>query len=465
MDALSLVPPLVAIILAFATKRVLLSLFVALMCAEFIIADYHVTTALWDALERFEKLFTQAWIIYALFFSLLVGSIMRLLEFSGGIYGFIDYLTNRHKVVKSKRGALFLGMITGVVIFIESSLTALIVATVSKPFAKTYNISKEKIAYLCDTTASPMCSLVPLNGWGVLLIGLITTSIATLGLENVSAVEVLIYSIGFNFYAYVSLIVLAIVIYKDINVFSMKNIVTPYVHHIDEEHKPNRCKRDFIIPILSLLVLLFVSLYFTSWDEKTMSYNLMKGDGSKSLFIAVIGTLGISYLLYVNFGHMKDKEFIDTTWQGIFDLAPVVAILLFAFTFAGALSELKTAQYLGSLVSDNISVIFIPALIFLLSGVMAFATGTSWGTFSIMIPISVATIDPSVIPLAMIIGAVVSGAVFGDHTSPISDTTILSSLAAEVDHMNHVKTQLPYALFSGIVSLIMFFIVTWFYVS
>jgi Na+/H+ antiporter NhaC len=464
MDIVTLIPPVVAIVLAFLTKRVLLSLFVALISAELLLADGDIIMAFGGALNRLIELFKEAWIVYALMFALLVGSVMRALEASGGIYAFIEYLSYKKQIVKSSRSALFLGMLTGVVIFIESSLTALIVATVSKPFAHRYNISKEKIAYLCDTTSAPMCSLVPINGWGVLLLGLITSTIATLGLSETSSVEILFEAVLFNFYAFISLIVLAVVIYKDINLFAMKDTVTTY----DTPHEIAGLGHrmiDFIFPILSLLVILFISLYFTGWDEKTQSYNMMKGDGSKSLFIAVVLTLFFSYVLYVMLGKMKDKDFIDTTWHGIFDMAPIVAILLFAFTFSSALSSLGTATYLGSLVSDNISVVLIPSLIFLLSALIAFATGTSWGTFTIMIPIATATIDPSVIPIALVVGAVISGGVFGDHTSPISDTTILSSLAAEVDHMNHVKTQLPYALVSGSLSLLLFLCVTWVIVS
>lgn len=463
MDILTLIPPAVAIVLAFWTKRVLLSLFVALLSAELLLADYHLGSAFTTLLERFEKLFQEAWIIYALFFALLVGAIMRLIESSGGIYAFIDYLTHKRQIVKSKKSALFIGMLTGVIIFIESSLTALIVATVSKPFAYRYKISKEKIAYVCDTTSAPMCSIIPINGWGALLIGLLTTTIATLELQDVTAVEVLFHSILFNFYAFVSLIVLAMVIYKDINIFSMKTLVTRYEKKVEVTKTKHRI-RDFTLPIISLLVILFCSLYFTGWDEVSQSYSIMRGDGSKSLFIAVSVTLFLSYLLYVSFGSMSDKLFMDSSWKGIFDMAPIVAILLFAFTFSAALKDLGTAMYIGSLVNDNITTVFIPSLIFLLSALMAFSTGTSWGTFTIMIPISAAAIDPAVLPLALVVGAVVSGAVFGDHTSPISDTTILSSLAAEVDHMNHVKTQLPYALMSGGISLILFFIVTWIWI-
>ena len=253
MDILTLIPPAVAIILAFWTKRVLLSLFVALLSAELLIADYHLGDAFITLLERFEKLFQEAWIIYALFFALLVGSIMRLIESSGGIYGFIDYLTYKRQVVKSKKAALFIGMLTGVIIFIESSLTALIVATVSKPFAHKYKISKEKIAYVCDTTSAPMCSIVPINGWGALLIGLLTTTIATLELKDVTAVEILFHSIAFNFYAFISLIVLAFVIYKDVNIFGMKTLVTHYEEKIEERMTKHRI-RDFILPICTLLV-------------------------------------------------------------------------------------------------------------------------------------------------------------------------------------------------------------------
>lgn len=452
-SSVTLIPPLIAILLAFMTKRVLFSLFVATVSAV-IIALPGETLAVPDAtLTLFLGQFKEDWIIYALFFALLVGSIIRLLEASNAVISFVDYLSVEKKMVRSKRSALFMGMLTGVVIFIESSLTALIVATVIKPFSKQYGISRQKVAYLCDTTSAPICSLLPINGWGALLIGLLSSAIVSYQLTDTSAVALLFNAVFFNFYAWVALVVLFFVILKDINIFSMKTEHVEYDKTYEHEGVSHRLI-DFIAPLLFLIGTLFVALYLSG------SGNIMKGDGSKSLFIAVVATLLFMFALYVLLGEMKEKAFVQNVWQGIYDLAPIVAILLFAFTFSSALKELGTAHYLGSLLSDNISIYLLPSLIFLLSAGIAFATGTSWGTFAIMIPIAMASIDHTMLNPAIAIGAVISGGVFGDHTSPISDTTILSSLAAECDHISHVKTQLPYALISGSIAFFLYILAT-----
>ncbi len=453
MDALSVIPPVVAIILAFATKRVLLSLFVALVTAEFIVADFSLIDGLSGSMNLFVSLFKEEWIIYSLLFVILVGPIIRLLKDSNAVYSFVDLLTKRHHVVNSRRSTLFAGLLTGVFIFIESTLTTLIVATISKPFAYRYKISREKIAYLCDTTSAPICSMIPINGWGALLIGLLTSVITTMQLSDTTAVELLFYSVLFNFYGAVSLLVLAFFIYKDVDIGPMKTTFTPYEAEHDNRELDHRFI-DFLMPIVSLLVILFASLFITGNGD------MMKGDGSRSLFIAVVLTTFLMYIQYVFFGKMQDSEFMESVWKGVFELAPIGVIMMFAFTFSAALTELQTAKFLGTLVSGNLPVYLIPALVFLLSAVIAFATGTSWGTFAIMIPIAVSTIDPAVLTPAVVIGAVISGGVFGDHTSPISDTTILSSLAAESNHINHVKTQLPYALISAFIALVLYIVVT-----
>ncbi|MDH5464178.1 MAG: sodium:proton antiporter [Thiovulaceae bacterium] len=450
---ISLLPPVIAIVLALLTKRVLFSLFIAVISAELIFADGDILAGFSGSLDLFVTLFQEAWIIYTLFFALLVGSIIKLLENSNAVYAFIESVTIKHNLVKSKRSALFVGFFTGVVIFIESSLTALIVATVTKPFANKYKISKEKIAYLCDTTASPICSIIPINGWGALLIGLFTTVLALMEVKDIAPVELLFQSVLFNFYAFISLIVLGWAIYTDKDLGAMKHIHSIYPT-IPADKKHHHRLRDFFVPIILLLGFLFLALYITGEG------NLLKGDGSKSLFISVTLTLVGMFFLYVPFGFMDEKSFGKSVWQGVFDLAPVVAILLFAFMLAHALQAIGTAVYLGNLLNESITIYLIPALIFLLSGVIAFATGSSWGTFSIMVPIAAASIDPSVLPLALVMGAVLSGGVFGDHASPISDTTILASLAAQSDHINHVKTQMPYATISAGISFILFIVAT-----
>lgn len=401
-------------------------------------------------IDLFVSLLSESWILKTLGFALLVGSVMELLERSGGIEAFLKRIDEHNSIINTPRGALFLPYLIGIVIFIESSITSLIAGAVGKPLCHKHKIPAEKLAFVCDSTSAPISSLIVLNGWGALLLGLITTQIES-GYLHGESVSLLLHAVGYNFYAMAALGVTFIFIYFGLDVGAMKKVqykpkedtysaITPTATHF------------MFLPILLMIVLVFVFLYITG------SGDILHGSGSSSIFYTMISLLGFIFVYYIGFGVMDVKTYLKASYAGVKKLFPIASILLFAFAIGKVTTQLHTGLYLASLAQGNVDAIYVAPLIFVLSAIIAFSTGTSWGTFSIMIPVAVPMavgLDANVL-LAM--GAVISGGVFGDHCSPISDTTIISSMASECEVISHVKTQLPYALISGAIACGLFLV-------
>ncbi|MCF6340860.1 MAG: sodium:proton antiporter [Sulfurimonas sp.] len=373
---------------------------------------------------------------------------MALIEKSGGIGGFVDFMQNKISLIKSPRSALILSYIVGVIIFVESSITSLIAGAVGKPFCNKYKISNAKLAFVCDSTSAPISSLIILNGWGALLLGLVTTQ-KSLGVIDVDAIDILIDSVLYNFYAMSALLVTFLAIWFNIDIGAMKRAKYNYnnIKYINE----NLTNMFYMLaPILLMVILVFVFLYITG------DGNILKGSGSSSIFYTMLTTLIFMLFYYVLSDNMCFSTWGKTAFSGAFKLVPIAIILLFAFAIGEVTTQLKTGQYLASLADENLSIYLLAGTIFILSSIMAFATGTSWGTFSIMIPVAVPMAVAMDANVALCIGAVISGGIFGDHCSPISDTTIISSLASDCEVVEHVNTQLPYALISGIIAFLLF---------
>jgi len=373
---------------------------------------------------------------------------MALIEKSGGVGGFVDFVLNKKGLVKSQRSALMLSYILGVVIFIETSITALVSGAVGKPLCDKYKIPHAKLAFVCDSTSAPIGSLIVLNGYGALLLGLITTQIS-LGYIEGNATEILISILKYNFYAIIALIVTFIFIYFSVDIGPMKT--TAYKSNTSVKVEENISSMYYmLLPVGLMVSLVFLFLYITG------NGNILKGSGSSAIFYTMVTTLLFTLFYYVGTKKLSLRVWSKTAFKGARSFVSISFILVFAFAIGDVTGELKTGVYLASLASQSVSPVFLAVIIFLLSSLISFSTGTSWGTFSIMIPIAVPMavgMDANVI-LAM--GAVLSGGIFGDHCSPISDTTIISSMAADCEVVEHVKTQLPYALISAALSSVMF---------
>ena len=382
---------------------------------------------------------------------LLVGSIIKLLSLSGAVNSFVAYLSQKAKSIDSPTGAMMLAYIIGVIIFIESSITSLVAGTVAKPLCDKNGVSREKLAYICDSTSAPICSLIPMNGWGALLLGLIVSAIDSKVISG-DAVSLLIASIPYNFYAIFTLIIVLAVIYFKFDIGPMRHTVSqPYnIQNLNENIKAS--PYPMLFPLIVMIIAVPLTLYITGKGD------ILKGSGSTSVYYAVIVTLFFMYIYYLSIKLLSHKLFFKGLYEGMGEMLPVTMILLFAIFIGKVIGDLGTAKYLATLLQGNISPIFIPLLIFLVAGITAFSTGTSWGTFSIMMPIGLALGASMGLDIPLVIAAVISGGIFGDHASPISDTTIISSMAAGCDHVEHVRTQLPYALMGGVLAGVAFFV-------
>jgi len=412
--------------------------------------DFNLFASFEALYTLFISLLSKAWILKTLGFAILVGSIMALIQKSGGIGGFVDFMLHKIKLVRSQRSALMLSYAIGIFIFIESSITSLIAGAVGKPFCDKYKIPYAKLAFVCDSTSAPVSSLIVLNGWGALLLGLISTQIISYSLD-IDAVSLLIDSVLHNFYAMSALVVTFIFVWFDIEIGLMKKV--KYKAVSDEVvYKNVQSMYYMLIPIVLMVLFVFVFLYISG------DGNILKGSGSTSIFYTVLTTLIFMFFYYTKTKNMSTSVWFKTALRGAKHLFPIAMILLFAFGIGEVTTKLKVGEFLASLANSNLDIHLVAPMIFLLASVISFSTGTSWGTFSIMIPIAMPMAINMDADLALCVGAVISGGIFGDHCSPISDTTIISSMASECDVVEHVNTQLPYALLSAFISFLLFFV-------
>ncbi len=419
------------------TRHVFAALLGGIVVGEIIVAHFDGGAALFSLFERATKLLGEAWILKTLAFALLVGSVMALLRASGGIGALVNALSDKRQLVRSGKRALLLTYMVGVVIFIESSITSLIAGAVGRPLCDRYGVSRAKLAFVCDSTSAPICSLIVLNGWGALILGLIVSQMG-----SASSVTMLLHAVMYNFYAMAALLVTLAVIVFDLD--------TPAMRHARVMHEAVSAEaggrlRDLLIPVGVMMATVFATLWITG------DGNLMQGSGSSAIFYAMVVTLLEMAWQYRH--RLRRNVWIKEAFLGARSMGGITLILFLAFLIGDITKSLQTGLYVASFASEMMHPSLLAATLFVLSAIMAFATGTSWGTFSIMIPIAIPMGLSMQSDVALLIGAVISGGVFGDHCSPISDTTIISSMAAGCDHIEHVRTQLPYALVSAVIAM------------
>ena len=457
---LSLLPPVLAIVLALITKEVYTSLFLGCLVGGFLYANFNPVLAVTSVYDTIASKVGENMGIVVFLVSL--GFIVVLMNRSGGSKAYGDWAK---KVIKTRRGALLATMILAIVLGVDDYFNNLTTGNVMRPVTDGHQISRAKLAYMIDSTAAPVCIMMPISSWAAAVSGVAEQ-------VGVSGLQLFISAIPWNYYAVLTIFTLIILAVFDIDFGPMKvhednakrgDIYTtperPYADADDESKNSTNGKViDLIIPVIVLIVscvsgLLFTGGFFTpgsdyfmdvmgAFADCTAATGLMYGS-----FIVVI----FCFLYFLVFRRsMSFVQVTDCIAEGFKVMVPAILILTFAWTISGVTNDLLGAKYfveefMKSYAADLANL--LPAVIFLVSVLLAFATGTSWGTFGILIPIVVATfgVDAGTI-LTIGLGACLAGAVCGDHCSPISDTTILASTGAQCYHLNHVKTQLPYAL-------------------
>lgn len=440
----SLLPPLIAIALALHFKDVALALLVAIVAAEFLLAGHAPLSAVPEAIDRIISVFASADNTRILLFSLLVGGLMALLRASGGINAFVQWLLNSG-LARTPRATAMTTTALGLLIFIETYLSMLVTGSFAQKLFDRHRLSRARLALIVDTTSSPVSVLILLNGWGAYVLGLLQGQ----GFDDPLAI--LLGSIPLNFYAITILLLIGWIAWSGKTHFALAaheshpHAVTP-----PTSEPPNGRARDFVIPLACLTagIVLFMAV--------TGNGNLLAGNGAASVLYAVLLALLVSYLQLRQGGVLAHDTIIRQAFAGMGELLPIVTILLLAFAFGSALQELGTGRYVATLVSASLPLPLVAPAIFLCGCLMSFTTGTSWGTFAILIPVAMPIALATGLPPSLLLAAVLSGGVFGDHCSPVSDSTILSALASGCDLLVHVRTQLPYALTAGAISLLLF---------
>jgi Na+/H+ antiporter NhaC len=470
---ISVLPPVLAIALAIWTRQVYLSLAGGLWFAWTIIAGWNPLAGLGRAIDGTVAVFGEAGDARVIMFTLVIGALIATVEASGGVRGFVNLLERNHWVDSAKKSQL-LAWATGIVIFIESNITVLVAGSVSRPLFDRYKCSREKLAYIIDSTSAPICILIPMNAWGAYNLGILEG----LGVEN--ALGVFLQSIMYNFYAFAAVILVLVVILTGLDIGPMKKAeertrggqllwpdATPM---IDEEvlsppplEGVEPRARNMFFPIAAMVLFMPVGLYITGSGavanlgvDLTLQAILAEGSGSTSVLWSVMFGLAVAWVMLKAQGIFTVERLVKVGLKGAGALVPLALILLLALALGDVIQELRTGEYVAQVTAGTMpNFIYLP-LVFLVSGGIAFSTGTSWGTFAIMLPIAVPAAATLGLPLAPFVAASLAGGIFGDHCSPISDTTIISSMAAATDHIDHVRTQLPYALTGGVIATICF---------
>jgi tetracycline resistance efflux pump len=460
---ISILPPLLAILLAIKTKHVYISLVLGIWLGWTIIHGWNPLAGIIHTVSSLVDVFKDADNTRVVLFSALIGAIITFTQYSGGMKGFVNWVVGKG-LVKTRRSAGLLAWFLGFVIFIESSICVLVSGAVSRPIFDKLKVSREKLSYILDSTSAPKCILIPLNAWGAFVIGLL----ATQGIEN--PVRTLVSSMPFNFYAIIALLLVLFVVVTGKDIGPMKEAerrvreenkilrdgAEPLISDdvVTMEEKPGVKPRalNMIVPVGVMVAAMPVVLIITGKG------NLMEGSGSTSVLWAVILGLLAGAMAYRAQSIMRTKEITDIFMKGVGGLVPLASLMILAFAIGDTCDALGTGPFVAQAAKAALNPGVVPAVIFVLSCFIAFSTGTSWGTFAIMIPIAVPIIRIIGLHPGLILAAVLGGGVFGDHCSPISDTTIIASMASAADHIDHVRTQLPYALVAAGISLLFFIV-------
>lgn len=458
---LSILPPLLAIILAVWTREVYLALFLGIWVGWTVLYGWNPLAGLIATLEAAVRTLTAEGSAKVIAFSLVVGALMALTQRSGGVFGFVNWIS-RWRLARSRRGAGFLAWLTGIIVFVESNITCLVVGSVARPIFDRLRISREKLSYICDSTSAPVCILIPLNAWGAYLVGLLSR-------EGVEApVSLLIRAVPLNFYALVAvLLVLAIVLTGwDMGPMARaerrageegkllrdgaRPAVSAEVMALPPKEGVSLRPLNMLVPLGVMVGAMPLGLFITGHG------NLLAGSGETAVFWAVALATLTAILLYMAQRIFSLREATDLTLSGMGGMVPLAVLMVLAFTLGDLCRELGTGPFVAGLTARLVVPELIPAIVFLSAAFISFATGTSWGTYAIMIPIAVPLAQDLGASLPLTVAAVMGGGVFGDHSSPISDTTLVSSMASVADPIDHVRTQLPYALLAAGVALGLF---------
>ena len=457
----SVVPPILTIVLALVTKNVFISLLIGIFTSSMVLCGGAPLTGLNDAFYSFIHTFESNGNTITLISFLLIGALIYLIEKSGGVEGFTEVMLKKRALIKTKRGANIFTWLLGIIIFTSGSLSCMVTGSVSRPFNDALKVPHEKSAFIVHATSTPWCVLFPLSGWLAALAGYLTSG----GVPENEAISVLLRSIPLDFYCILAVFGTLAVSLFGINIGPMRKAEeraekTGVLDNpgcggalTEEMMSPSKAKPRVLNMLLPMGVLIATILAVLTITGKG---NPTQGAGMQSLLWGCILAVLTICILCVAQKLFSVDEVIDEMFKGMGTMLPVAGILLFGFTMGNLVKDLDTGNYLTSVFMGVLSPALLPALSFLLCMLLSFATGTSMGTMAIMSVICLPMAISMGISIPLVAGAVFGGSIFGDHSSPISDTTIMSCATTGCDIIDHVKTQMPYVLIFAAISLVLY---------
>ncbi|HEC8327248.1 TPA: sodium:proton antiporter [Providencia rettgeri] len=458
----TVITPIVTIILAILTRQVMLSLMLGILVGFTVINDQNVLLGVKGTVDGIINTFSSAGNTRTIVFMVMIGGIMRLVVVTGGVRALVQLLTNKTRLIKNRTATQLLAIVITSLIFIESSINQLVAGASTKNLARQYGVAPEKMSYLIQTACVSVCSSAIINGWGAVIMGLIGVQISQ-GLITGEPFDILITSIGYNLMAWLSLGTILIYVFTNFSWGPMKkaedkyqqafiagNISTSNVQDNEEEiinHPNAHSSLNFFIPILSTVLMVPIALYITGDGD------FSKGSGSTSVYWGVMFGTTVSFCWFIGRRLLNIDSFFKELFIGYANMLKISSIMILAFLMGDVSAELNTGAYIAEVTQGVMAPGFSIGFIFIISAIMSLATGTSWGTFAIMIPIGVQLGLSVGMPVEYMIGAAISGSIFGDMTSPISADAIVASMATDCEHIEHIRTQMPYALVTASVVL------------
>ena len=447
----ALIPPLLAIILAFITKEVYSSLFIGVAVGALLYSGFHP----WDSFVNFFEIMKNSMNLNILIFDVLLGMIIVLMAKSGGSAAYGKWAGTK---IRTKRSALLATMGLGVLIFVDDYFNCLTVGSVMRPVTDQQKVSRAKLAYIIDATAAPVCIIAPISSWAAAVNSYVPAD------AGISGFQLFLRTIPYNLYAILTLVMVFFICFTGFDFGLMKkhednaakgDLFTSggdeFEQVSEDEVNPGGKVMDLVLPVAVLIVSAVGAMIYTGYlgGAKDIITAFSGCDAETSLIFATMVTIFFMMLLYLPRKVVDFKGFMESLIEGFKLMIPAITILIFAWSLKGIGDAMGLAEFVGSIVGENASAsIFIPVVLFAVAIFLSFSTGTSWGTFAILVPIATGMFagNTSLEMMIISVSAVLAGAVCGDHISPISDTTVMSSAGAQSNHLNHVSTQMQYAV-------------------
>lgn len=446
MEALSVLPPVAAILVAVQTRNVYWALGLAILISEMLQVGLHPAHGALASIDRAVGVFNSPGNTRILLFCLIIGALIAYLERAGGFTAMVRWLT-RSGIGAGPKRASGVTALSGLVLFIETNVSLLATGLLGKPLFDRVGLSRARLAYIIDSTCAPVSVIILLNGWGAFILGLLAAN----GVD--APLSVMLNSISLNFYAFLTLALVAFTVLTNRSFGPMRRFDAAAMETDPQADEPADLPQGSLLTfIFPMLILVGGAIGFMWW---TGGGNILAGSGSQAILWSVIFATAAAFLFASTVPALRGK-LVETGFEGMGKLLPAVTVIFLALALGDSLRALGTGAFLSGFAASLPLPWLLPAVLFLTACLTSFTTGTSWGTYGILIPVAIPLAVGAGIPLPLALAAVVGGGVFGDHCSPISDTTIIASLASGCDHLDHVRTQLPYALTAGAAATLLY---------